>query len=155
MTEQLKRVLVGALVLVGATGVAFAHCQIPCGIYGDDTRFTLMREHVRTIQKSMAEINRIGKEGTPNNNQLVRWVSNKDSHADELAEIVTFYFMAQRVKPVPEDGKADYAQYVDKITLLHQILVASMKAKQTTDVELCAQLRSLIDRFEKTYKGNR
>jgi nickel superoxide dismutase len=111
-----------------------------------------MREHVTTIEKSMTEINRAGKEETPNSNQLVRWVNNKDSHADELAEIVTFYFMAQRVRPVPEDGKADHAKYVDNITLLHQILVTSMKAKQTVDVELCDQLRSLIDRFEKAYK---
>ncbi|RJP84243.1 MAG: superoxide dismutase [Desulfobacteraceae bacterium] len=151
MNEQLKKVLAISLVLLGAAATAFAHCQIPCGIYGDETRFTLMREHVATIEKSIKEIDRIGKESKPDNNQLVRWVMNKDSHADELAEIVTFYFMAQRVKPVPEDMKADYAKYVNKITLLHQILVVSMKAKQTTDLELCTQLRTLIDQFEKSY----
>ena len=153
MRAQPKKVIAGSLILVGAAAVAFAHCQIPCGIYGDDTRFTLMREHVATIEKSMKEIDRIGKESKTANNQLVRWVMNKESHADELAEIVTFYFMVQRIKPVPEDDKAGQAKYVEKITLLHQILVVSMKAKQTKDLELCAQLRSLIDRFEKSYTG--
>ena len=153
MSAQLKRMLVVVLIAAGAPRVAVAHCQIPCGIYGDDARFTLMREHVTTIEKSMKEIQRIGKETHPDNNQLVRWVMNKESHADELAETVTFYFMAQRVKPVQEDRQADHAKYVRKITLLHRILVESMKAKQTTDLDHCTQLRALIDEFEQQYSG--
>jgi nickel superoxide dismutase len=153
MNGQLKRILAASLILAGAAAIAFAHCQIPCGIYGDDTRFTLMREHIATIEKSMKEIDRIGNEGRRDNNQLVRWVMNKETHAAELAEIVTFYFMAQRVKPVSADKQADHAKYVEQITLLHQTLVLSMKAKQTTDVELCASLRSLVDQFEKSYTG--
>lgn len=153
MSDQLKRVLAVVLILGTAGPVAFAHCQIPCGIYGDDTRFSLMREHVMTIEKSMREIERLGKETHPDNNQLVRWVVNKESHADELADIVTFYFMAQRIKPVPEDKKADHAKYVGKITLLHQVLVQAMKAEQTTNLEHCTRLRTLIDQFEERYTG--
>ena len=153
MNEQLKRMLAAVLMLVSAVPVALAHCQIPCGIYGDDTRFTLMREDVTTIEKSMKEIDRIGKATAPDNNQLVRWVTNKEAHADALAEIVTSYFMAQRLKPVPEDKTPEYAKYVKELTLLHQILVESMKAKQTTSLEHCTQLRTLIDQFEKSYTG--
>lgn len=153
MKEQLKTTLTWVVILGCAATVAFAHCQIPCGIYGDDTRFTLMREHVTTIEKSMKGIERIGKEKTPNNNQLVRWVSNKESHADDLAKLVTFYFMTQRIKPIRKERKADHAKYVDQITLLHQMLVQSMKAKQTTDLGHCTQLRTLIDQFEESYTG--
>jgi len=148
-----RKILAGVLILVCASVGAFSHCQIPCGIYDDDTRFSLMREHVQTIEKSMNEIERLGKETPSANNQLARWVSNKESHADNLAEIVTVYFMAQRIKPVLKDKKAEYAKYVDEISLLHQILVRSMKAKQTTDMEHCAKLRVLIDQFEKSYAG--
>ena len=52
-------VLVGAtvgLVLVAGAPVAQSHCQIPCGIYGDDARFEELAEHIRTIEKSMAQI---------------------------------------------------------------------------------------------------
>ncbi len=153
MNEPQKMIVAVFLGLAGVAAVASAHCQIPCGIYGDDTRIALMREHITTIEKSMNEVTRIGKENTPDNNQLVRWVMNKEAHAAELAEIVTFYFMAQRVKPVPEDRKTEYAKYVQQITLLHQTLVLSMVAKQTTDLEICVQLRSLIDQFEKSYTG--
>ena len=141
------------LVAVVGGGVALAHCQIPCGIYGDATRFTLMLEHVTTIEKSMKQVDELGKDAAKNGNQLVRWVSNKETHADELTEIVTSYFMAQRVKPVAEDDKAAYAKYVREITLLHRMIVHAMKAKQTTDVTHCAELRELIAAFRKSYEA--
>jgi nickel superoxide dismutase len=153
MKKSQKIVATALMVMISATVIVFAHCQIPCGIYGDSMRFALMREHVTTIEKSMNEIVSIGKEKSPDNNQLVRWVMNKDDHADELSEIVTYYFMAQRVKPVPEDKKAEYAKYVKQITLLHQIMVQSMKAKQTTDLETCRKLNTLINQFETSYNS--
>jgi len=136
--------------MAGVAAVALAHCQIPCGIYGDSTRFTTMREHVTTIEKSMKQIVELGAD-TANMNQLVRWVDNKETHADALSEIVTAYFMTQRIKPVAEEQKEAYAKYVTEITLLHQMLVESMKSKQTTDPEHCAKLRTLIDQFETSY----
>ena len=32
---------------------AFPHCQVPCGIYGDEMRFEMMDEDIDTIEKSM------------------------------------------------------------------------------------------------------
>ena len=151
MNRAEKTAVAGCLMLVGAAMVALAHCQIPCGIYGDSTRFTTMREHVTTIEKSMKQIVELGTGAEPNRNQLVRWVSNKETHADALSDIVTAYFMAQRIKPVAEAKKEAYAKYVKEITLLHQMLVASMKAKQTTDRDHCTTLLTLIDQFETSY----
>ncbi|MBT3295279.1 MAG: superoxide dismutase [Verrucomicrobia bacterium] len=151
MSGRQKMMATGCLALVCVAVLAYAHCQVPCGIYGDSTRFTMMREHVTTIEKSMKEIEHIGAAASANSNQLVRWVSNKEAHADELARIVTAYFMAQRIKPVAVDRKEAYAKYVKEVTLLHQILVYSMKTKQSTTLEHCGELRSLIDQFEKSY----
>ena len=78
---------------------ALSHCQIPCGIYDDPARFTLMAEHITTIEKAMKTLVDLSSEKKPNYNQLVRWVQNKEHHADEISEIATYYFMAQRVKP--------------------------------------------------------
>jgi len=36
--------------------LAYSHCQIPCGIYDDEARFTEIAEHITTIEKSMKEI---------------------------------------------------------------------------------------------------
>ena len=142
------------LLLAGAVGYKlFAHCQIPCGIYDDPMRFSMLREHVTTIEKSMNQIMELGAAEKTNWNQIVRWVNNKDEHADELSHIVTFYFLAQRIKPV-DPGKAnDYKKYLHQLELLHHMVVYSMKAKQTVDLENVKKLRALIDEFEASYLG--
>ena len=131
------------VVLFFATSIATvrAHCQIPCGIYDDRMRIHMMEEHVATIEKSMKELLK-----SPNQNQTVRWVLNKEEHSEKLGEIVTYYFMAQRIKP----GCADYAR---KLSQLHEILVYAMKAKQTVDLANVEKLKELINDFELSYMG--
>jgi nickel superoxide dismutase len=155
-----KFVLFVAAVAAGFTSLqvqdAGAHCQIPCGIYDDAARFVLMREHVATIEKAMGQITALSEEASENANQIVRWVDGKETHADELSEIVTYYFMTQRIK-VPEDmtDKAAVTKYQGDLALLHQILVYSMKAKQTTDVANTKKLLELIGKFEESYLGKK
>ena len=132
---------------------AYAHCQIPCGIYDDETRFKLLDEYVTTIEKAMKMIGELSAEKPLNYNQIVRWVENKDHQADEFSEIVTYYFMAQRVKPVDEKSGEAYSKYVGELTSLHEMIVYSMKAKQTTDLENVARLRALIKQFKESYLG--
>ncbi len=156
MKKRVNKKLVSLAVLAVAVvfgSLAYSHCQVPCGIYGDDTRFDLISEHITTIEKSMQQIGESMDQDPPNGNQIVRWVNNKEKHADEISHIVTYYFMAQRVKiPPAGDAKANSA-YVKKLTLLHQMLVYSMKAKQTTDVSNAHQLRHLLEDFKKAYSG--
>jgi nickel superoxide dismutase len=142
-----------AATVAALASIAYSHCQIPCGIYDDEARFDAMAENITTIEKSMKEIERLSAEAKPNMNQIVRWVNNKDHHADELSETVTYYFMAQRIKlPAKGDTKA-YDKYVKELTLLHPMLVYAMKAKQTTDLANVQQLRSLLDEFHKLYSA--
>ncbi len=74
------------------------HCQVPCGIYGDSIRIELIYEHIETIDKSMRMIDEISNQEKPNYNQLVRWVVNKEEHAEKIQEIVSQYFLNQRIK---------------------------------------------------------
>lgn len=131
------------------------HCQIPCGIYDDGARFVLLREHVTTIEKSMKTIQGLSRGKDNNSNQLVRWVNNKEAHADKLTEIVTHYFLAQRVKPVGPGNSEARGKYVEQLTLLHGMIVHSMKAKQTTDLAHVEKLRELIGTFEASYLGKK
>ena len=132
---------------------AGAHCQIPCGIFDDETRFSAMKEHVTTIEKSMKQITELSAATPPNYNQIVRWVNNKDEHADKLSTIITAYFMAQRVKPVDEAQTEEFKAYQAKVTLLHRILVTSMKCKQSLDLEQVDKLEKLVHEFETAYMG--
>lgn len=139
--------LVSGIVLlsfVAFYGVARSHCEIPCGIYGDQTRILLLNEHIATIEKSMKMIG----EEKDNPNQLVRWVNNKEKHANEFQHIVTQYFMTQRIKPKAGEERE---KYLTQITTLHEMLIAAMKCKQTTDVTHTQSLSKLVDRFSASY----
>jgi len=123
---------------------ADAHCEIPCGIYGDEARIDMLNEHITTIEKSMKEIIRLEGEEGHNANQLTRWIMNKEDHANKFQEIVTQYFMTQRIN-------AGDDEYEKKLTFLHQMLVGAMKCKQTTDLEHVKTLRSLVKEFSSLY----
>ena len=139
-----------ALALVPAS--AWAHCQIPCGIYDDETRFTLLAENITTIEKSISQINELSAAADKNYNQIVRWVTNKDDHAQQFQDVVSAYFLAQRIKPVEPTDTA-FAAYQKQITLLHQMLVYAMKCKQSTDTANPAKLSELLGQFRALYLG--
>ena len=131
---------------------AAAHCQIPCGIYNDMMRVVMMQEHITTIEKSMTLIGELaGKTGAGDVNQLVRWIDNKDQHADLLSDIATEYFLKQRIKKPAAGDEEAVAKYGKQLEVLHGILVTSMKAKQTVDAELVATLRALVDSLAELY----
>ncbi|MGD9402346.1 MAG: superoxide dismutase [Ni] [bacterium] len=140
------------LTLMVPLSAAWSHCQVPCGIYDDDMRLEMIAEHIKTIERSMQQIVELSEAETPNMNQIVRWVNNKDAHADELAHIATYYFLAQRVKPVAATDQ-DYQTYIEMLKTLHQMVFYSMKAKQSTDMEYVAKLRELLKDFTKAYTG--
>jgi hypothetical protein len=143
--------LTSLLLLTFSVTPGTAHCQIPCGIYGDETRFELMEEHIKTIEKSMNQIETLSKAKKVDYNQLVRWVGNKDLHAEELSDIITYYFMAQRIKPAGKNN----AKYAQNLTQLHELLVLAMKAKQSTDHENIKKLRAKLKRFKEGYLGKK
>lgn len=144
----------GLMVLLFVSPAVLSHCEIPCGIYDDPMRFDMIAEHIQTIEKSMNQITAIEQNKEPNSNQLVRWINNKETHADALSEIVTQYFMTQRIKPVDETDKQGYTKYVQQITSLHQMLVYSMKCKQTTDLENVQKLKDLLNQFKELYNDH-
>jgi len=146
----LKRLLaLAALLGLLRTLPLIAHCEIPCGIYDDETTFTAKETQLTTIEKSMKEIARLSAE--KDLNQIVRWVANKDAHADEFQHNVSQYFLTQRVKPAAESDTAGYPDYVRKVALLHRMLVTAAKAKQTTDLAHVATLRALLTEFKTLY----
>jgi len=145
-------VLMSVLVL-GAAVPADAHCQIPCGIYNDELRVQLIEEHITTIEKSMRQIVEIGKQSPIDFNQLVRWIDNKEQHAQEIQDLVAEYFLAQRIKaPAVTEGK-EWQAYVTQLATLHQITVAAMKAKQSTDLGHIETLKGLVAQFRTQYFG--
>ena len=150
-TVRSLTLLAAAVILTALPISAWAHCQIPCGIYDDEARLNLLAEHITTIEKSMNQINELSAAGDKNYNQLVRWVTNKEDHAQQFQDIVTAYFMAQRIKPADPSDQAAFADYQKKVTLLHRRLVTAMKCKQTTELANTEELSMLLGEFRTLY----
>ncbi|NQU34393.1 MAG: superoxide dismutase [Bacteroidetes bacterium] len=135
------------------TKTASAHCEVPCGIYNDELRIELIKEHIQTIEKAMNQITEIQNSETVNYNQLVRWINTKETHATLIQEITEQYFLAQRVKFALLSDKENYTKYINQLTYLHQLIVFSMKAKQSTDLKYIDDLNKSVTNFEIVYFG--
>ena len=127
------------------------HCQVPCGIYGDQLRFEMMLEDTKTIAKAIAQINEFaasageGMNGT-SVNQVSRWVMAKEDHATKIQDTMGAYFFAQRIK-------SDHADYTGQLASAHRVIVAAMKCKQAADPATADALKASILEFYKAYEG--
>ena len=148
MFKKTLSVFIAAGLLI-APGLVSAHCEIPCGIYDDETKFKELGQHVDTIEKSVREIQELEAAAKPDMNQLVRWINNKDAHADKIKEEIANYFLSQRVKfPEKEEGREAYDRQLE---LLHQITVYAMKTKQTADLKEVLLLRESLGSYKELY----
>ena len=127
---------------------SFGHCQVPCGIYDDAIRVRQMLEDVSTIDKAINQIIELNdKSDAQSTQQLVRWVNNKEIHADKIITTISNYFLTQRVKPSAED-------YLLRLSEHHQVILLSMKVKQKTDAEVAEDLRKSVEALSKYYPRN-
>src|SRR4030043_498665 len=131
----------------------YSHCQIPCGIYDDAARLAAIAENITTIEKAMKSIEELSAQQKPNMNQIVRWVNVKDEHAEDIAHIAGYYFMAQRIKPADKGDAAGHEKYIKQLTLLHEMIIYSTKSKQTVDLTNVKKLNSLLADFRSVYLG--
>jgi len=145
------KLLLVLLAISGGMQLLEAHCQVPCGIYDDPARFKLLFEHIATLEKAMNEIIALSKQSPLNYNQVVRWVMNKEKHAEEFSEILSYYFLAQRLVPKAAEEQEARAAYLEQLELAHRLIVHAMKAKQGLDLAQIGTLKELLGRFEKAY----
>ena len=136
---------------IAALDIEEDHCEVPCGIYGDSLRIALIDEHIRTIEKASLQIQSLSEDDNINFNQLVRWINNKEKHAEEIQEIVAQYFMHQRVKIVDMSDASAKEKYNTLLMYLHHIQVYAMKSKQGTSMDNIAKLKASVEGFSEAY----
>ena len=97
-----------------------------------------MLEDAATVEKAMKLIVDLSdKTDAQSRNQLVRWVMNKEKHAQNVIATISDYFLTQRVKAKQKD-------YKDRLVKHHAVIVAAMKAKQNTDTHYADALEKNI-----------
>jgi len=147
----MKTTLLRLSALVAICGLFFsahslsAHCQVPCGIYGDHAKVDEMLQDADTVIKAgnmIAEL--AGATDAQSQQQFVRWVNNKESHAQKIIITIADYFLTQRVKASQED-------YEQRLKDHHAVIVAAMKVKQNADPAFGVALKAAIEELVAYY----
>jgi nickel superoxide dismutase len=134
------------LLCVAFSHEAFAHCQVPCGIYDDHARIHAMEEDTATIGKAVANIDALsGLTDAKSKNQLIRWVQAKEKHASHIIQVTAEYFLTQKIKPAKQDDRKAWKTYVDRLVACHAVMRAAMKTKQSVSTGNVSSLRQAID----------
>lgn len=148
--KQLRNViLLTAFAVTGSILVlprpSLSHCQIPCGIYDDHARVQSMLEDVTTIEKSVKLITELsGKTDAQSKNQLIRWVMNKEKHAQRIILTISDYFLTQRVKQSQKD-------YAERLLKHHAVIIAAMNTKQNARIKYVKTLKESIEALSNYY----
>ncbi len=149
MKTILKSTMFSISLIAGATLLTTqslqAHCQVPCGIYDDHARVDTMLENVQTVAKSTKLILELsGKKDAQSQNQIIRWVMNKEKHAQNIISTISDYFLTQRVKTSQKD-------YAERLAKHHAVIVAAMKVKQNADQKFVNELKKTIEALAPYY----
>ena len=141
-----KILLTAAVVTLVATSPTSleAHCQMPCGIYHDDMVYDRIDQYVETMVKAMSMLKKNDFANPDESNRFVRWVIQKETASDEIAQILTAYFLQQKIKP----GEADTAARLESA---HRLLFLLVAIKQNTDVAIVDQFGEEWDKFKNMF----
>jgi len=147
--KKMKKLLGGLFFTVifalASTQFAYAHCQIPCGIYNDNARVWAMLEDVVTVEKSVKLLGELsGKTDAQSQNQIVRWVTNKELHAQNIISTISNYFLTQRVNSKQKD-------YDNRLKDHHAVIVAAMKVKQNAELSYVKTLKTSVEALLQYY----
>ena len=77
--------------------------------------------------------------------QFIRWVNNKEAHAEAIIQMISNYFLTQRIKPSQED-------YNQRLMDHHSVIIQAMKVKQSSSMDAAALLTSSIKKLEQYYE---
>mgnify|MGYP001367029796 CR=1 FL=1 len=74
----------------------------------------------------------------------MRWVINKEEHAQDIIDTINNYYLTQRVKSKQKD-------YTGRLIKHHAIMIAAMKIKQNAEINYAQELINSIDNIAAYY----
>lgn len=122
-------------------GSLSAHCQMPCGIYHDGMVFDQIDQYVETMVKGVTVLQENEFKTYQERNEFVRWVHNKERMSNECADLLTTYFLQQKIKP----NEPDTAQ---KLESCHKLLFTLVQIKQTVDLKAVSAFDNEWEKFK-------
>ncbi len=118
-----------------------AHCQMPCGIYHDDMVYDQLDQFVETVYKGISVMNESHFTTPKERNEFCRWVTEKENSCNEAANLITVYFLQQKIKPDEEDT-------VKRLKSAHKLLFLLVGIKQNSDLDFVKQFNEEWEKFK-------
>jgi len=122
---------------------AQAHCDIPCGIYDPITAQIAALTVVRMLDL-MADLDASTTDKLAYHNSMSRYITVKEEHAEkakhEIRVIFGDYIKAPQIEKYPELP-----------TLVHKIMMAGSKVRQSTDRAAAVEFVELINQFAQIF----
>lgn len=118
-----------------------AHCQMPCGIYHDDMVFDQVDQYIETMVKGITVMQESPFATTRERNEFIRWVMTKDHQSDEIAQLITAYFLQQKIKPDESDSDK-------RLKAAHKLLFLIVQIKQNVDIAIVKQFYEVWEEFK-------
>merc|ERR1719468_24679 len=110
----------------------------------------MMIEDAATIRKAVVQTAELHQEGKLQDvHQAIRWIATKEDHAGKIMHTIGDYFMAQKVKKDLLSEK----EYLEVLALLHSVMVAAMKTKQSSELAAVDALDAALKALEPLYSS--
>jgi len=122
---------------------AQAHCDIPCGIYDPIIAQIAALTVVRMVDL-MADLDGTTGDKLAYHNSISRYIAVKEEHAEKAKHEIRVIFGDFIKGPQVE-------KYPELPTLVHKIMMAGSKARQTSDRGAAVELVELINRFAEIF----
>lgn len=103
-----------------------------------------IHQYIETMYKGITELKN-SKFSTPmERNNFTRWVMLKESASDEMANLITQYFLQQKIKP----GEPDTAK---RLTSAHKMLFELTAIKQNVDLKMIEDFADEWENFKQMF----
>ncbi|PJD97590.1 MAG: hypothetical protein CK425_02885 [Parachlamydia sp.] len=139
----MKRNLIvsGIIAWMSWNGQLYSHCQMPCGVYHDNMVYDQIDQYVETMVKGMTVLSDNKFTSLHDKNEFVRWIITKENESNKTAELITTYFLQQKIKPDEEDT-------VKKVVMAHRLLFDIVGIKQNIDIKMVKNFQEVWDKFK-------
>ncbi|MBS4169038.1 superoxide dismutase [Ni] [Parachlamydia sp. AcF125] len=137
-----KKLLVSGVFALLTWGTSlYSHCQMPCGVYHDNMIYDQIDQYVETMAKGITVLTDNKFTTLHDKNEFMRWVMTKEMESNKVAELVTTYFLQQKIKPDEEDS-------AKKAEMAHRLLFLLVGIKQNIDMKMVKNFQEQWEKFK-------
>jgi hypothetical protein len=151
--HSLLMIAAGSL-LIYASPVSAA-CETSCSdLVDDDSAFARIQENISALEAETVQIQQWQADPIANMLSIAQAINRKTQYANAVREVLTDYFLYQRLQPSEDVLGSEYQSYAARLGLFHQALNAAVLTKENADPSAIQDLQHKVEAFKNHFLGN-